>query len=197
MRSPLSAMTGLALLLALALCGCGSSTPPEATASQPAATTPASTTIKFASPAIKGTIPARYTCDGQDIAPPITWGAIPSKVRELAVFAIDVTPTSAGRPADTVEWAMAGLKPTLHKVAAGELPPHAFMEEASNGKAHYSICPTKGKPRRYKFALYALPPTAVATNRITGSELLVNLTEATPEDQAPASGEFTASYTRK
>ena len=198
MRTPVNALAGLTLLLALALSGCGSAQPTATASNSATAPTTAPTTIQFSSSAISGsTIPARYTCDGQNIAPPLSWGTVPATIRELAVFLIDVTPTSSGRPANTVQWAMAGLKPVLHKVAAGELPPNAFLEENSNQGTRYSLCPAKGKARRYKFALYALPPTAVATNRITGSELLANLTEATPQDQSPATGEFTASYTRK
>jgi phosphatidylethanolamine-binding protein (PEBP) family uncharacterized protein len=190
MRRLCSAISSVAPLTALALAGCGASQPTAPTTS----ITPPNVTIPFKSDQITGAaIPARYTCDGANIAPSLTWGAVPSSVRELAVFAIDVTSTKSG----VVEWAMGGLPPGLHHLAAGQVPKGAFVVTASNGKRSYSICPPKGQPHRYKFALYALPSIARATAQITGPKLLFNLTEARPEYRAPASGTFLTTYARK
>lgn len=179
---------GASLLLALSLTACGTAAPSR-TARRPAARIP------LTSPAIKhGALPARYTCDGSNVAPPLRWGAIPSGIEELAIFALGITHK---QPPVSVEWAIAGVNPALHKIAAGELPSGAFFELTSNGGRRYSICPSRGKTEQYDFLIYALPPGRNANPSIPGTALLYNLTAATPEDRAPAEGGFLASYTRK
>jgi phosphatidylethanolamine-binding protein (PEBP) family uncharacterized protein len=186
---------GLAALTALAvtLAGCGGTTDP----------TPAKTSarIALASPAITGAeIPARYTCDGANIAPPLRWGAVPPAVGELVLFALGVPSGRASIASAPIEWVIAGVNPQLHEIAAGALPPGAVLLEASDGKRHYSICPPKGHTERYAFAVFAVPPAVRVGNAIGGPQLLKNLVNGppggTPEDLSPAQGIFYVSYKR-
>lgn len=191
---------GATLLSALILVACGTTSPSQSSKStKPAQTTqPTPTTkpvgaIQLSSPVItQAKIPARYSCDGANIAPPLQWGPVPPGITELVLFALDVQSNPPN-----IEWAMGGLKPTLHKLTAGALPSGAFLEQASDGKRHYSICPAKGKTGQYEFLVYALPIGLHASRNITGFSLLHNLTAATPEDRAPAEGGFNATYKRK
>jgi phosphatidylethanolamine-binding protein (PEBP) family uncharacterized protein len=194
MRRPLKAISstasasGAVLLAAIALAGCGSS---GGTAGGGSATT-----IPIATSAVEGgELSAHYTCDGANVSPPLKWGKIPAGPREIVLFAIGKG--EAGSPASTIEWAMAGLKPNVHELAAGKVPKGAFLEEASDGKRHYSICPPKGHTRIYAFAIYAVPEKIIVTHNVDGATLYHNLAEGKPEFRAPAVGELTASYTRK
>ena len=46
-----------------------------------------------------GAIPARYTCDGDDISPPLSWGTPPDGTQSLALIADDPdAPGPAGDP---------------------------------------------------------------------------------------------------
>jgi phosphatidylethanolamine-binding protein (PEBP) family uncharacterized protein len=181
------ALCGALLLLTVSLTACGSTSP--STAAKPIAK------IQLTSSAIKqAKIPARYTCDGANTSPPLEWGPVPAGITELVLFLVRVQP---GQGTLSVEWALAGLKPTLHKVAAGVLPSGAYLEPASEGRLGYSVCPATGQTAEYQFRVYALPAGVTAGNEITGPALLNNLTSATPQDRAPAEGGFTASYTRK
>ncbi|HHH13049.1 MAG TPA: YbhB/YbcL family Raf kinase inhibitor-like protein, partial [Thiolapillus brandeum] len=36
-----------------------------------------------------GSIPARYTCDGEDISPPLQWSGVPEGARSLALVVDD------------------------------------------------------------------------------------------------------------
>jgi phosphatidylethanolamine-binding protein (PEBP) family uncharacterized protein len=187
MLKPRHTLCGAALLLTLSVTACGTTSP-----SKTAKTGVAK--VRLTSPAItQGTIPALYTCDGKNISPPVQWGAIPAGLTELALFAVR---EQSGQPAPSVEWAMAGLKPALHKVAAGTVPSGAYLAQASKGK-RYSICPAKGQAAKYKFLIYALPAGVAAGPGIGGSELLGNLTSASPEKRSPAEGGFSATYKRK
>jgi phosphatidylethanolamine-binding protein (PEBP) family uncharacterized protein len=211
MRRPLKAISSAAsissavLLLAITLAGCGSSgsdspsssnvTHSTSTASTAAAKAP--TIIPLTSTAIKGAhIPARYTCDGADIAPPLKWGTLPPTTTEVVVFALGVTPGQSSLASSSIEWALGGVKSEVHELTAGELPTGAFLEEASDGKRNYSICPPKGQTKRYEFVVYAVPGPVQVTNKINGIKLLQNLAEGPPQFRATGKGELSATYTR-
>lgn len=145
------------LALTLVLAGCGGASTVTTARSAPAA-------IQLTSPVLGGsgtsgklhTIPVRYTCDGGDTIPPVNWGAVPSDTSELALLLFDVgrtAPAANGAAAAELglQWAVVGLSPTIHAIAAGRLPRGAIA-----GPQPYSICPAKGKAVTYIFQLYAL-----------------------------------------
>jgi phosphatidylethanolamine-binding protein (PEBP) family uncharacterized protein len=173
------------LLAVLALAGCGSSSKP--------------TSISFKSPAlVGGALPARYTCDGKDISPPLEWGKVPAANKELAVFILGLTPTSAGRYAVSIEWAVAGLNPALHRLAAGQLPTSANVGLTTAGRTRYSICPPPGQSKHYRFAVYGVPPGIGIPRHFKALELLRVLASPTSTQfGAQAGGSFHASYTRR
>ena len=183
------AISVAALLSALALGGCSSVGANGA---------PKAVNIPLTSSAIHGSqLSAAYTCDGKDISPPLKWGAVPSSVEELALFALEVGPRTAGRYTLTVDWAMAGVAPALHHLGAGELPRGAFVLEANDGKRRYSICPARGTTTHYEFALFALPIGVHAAPQLRSVTLLSNLSSSTPQTAAPADGAFLVRYTRR
>jgi phosphatidylethanolamine-binding protein (PEBP) family uncharacterized protein len=94
----------------------------------------------------KGLISKRYTCDGADMSLPVRWSHIPRGTVELVMFVITAQPV-AGQT--FYNWAVAGLKPTSHGVAAGRLPPGVVVGRNSYGDAGYSICPAKGSRGKY------------------------------------------------
>jgi phosphatidylethanolamine-binding protein (PEBP) family uncharacterized protein len=169
-------ITLLAFAAALALAGCGSSGS-QSQASAASATTAANTAasqistsasgeqaqnraIEFSSPAIpntaKGhpTIPARYTCDGANTPPPLRWSNIPAGARELVLI---IPYVDRARKEYRYDWAVAGLKPTLHGLSAGKLPPGAIVGRNSDGQTRYSVCPPEGVSQGSGILLYALP----------------------------------------
>ena len=182
-----------ALMAAIALAGCGTGG-----AITNSLTPRAPTKVPFASSAIHGKkLPALYTCDGRDTWPPVSWGTVPAGVEELALFAVGTARTGSGQGQLSIEWAMAGLKPRLHGLRSGEIPPGAFIVANSQGKKRYSICPARGHSERYSFALLALPHYARAARGFPGPGLFQNLTGSNVEDQAPAVGTFAVTYTRR
>jgi phosphatidylethanolamine-binding protein (PEBP) family uncharacterized protein len=183
--SSTASASGAVLLAAMALAGCGSSSGGTSSGK-----------IPFSSSVVEGgELPAHYTCDGANVAPPLKWGATPTGTKELVLIALGKGQSNSAT--STVEWAMAGVKPDLHELTAGERPTGAFLVQASDGKRHYSVCPAKGQTKLYAFVVYAVPERVIVTRRVSGSTLYHNLAEGRPEFRAPASGEFTASYTRK
>ncbi|HEY2283959.1 MAG TPA: YbhB/YbcL family Raf kinase inhibitor-like protein [Solirubrobacteraceae bacterium] len=121
-------------------------------------------TILMSSPAFHSGAPiaARYTCDGADMSPPIRWSAIPHGTAELALFILNLNSPAGGGP--LIYWAVAGLHPTLHGIAAGKLPAGAIVGRNSLGQSRYTICPAKSDgAQQYVVALFALQhPVAAA-----------------------------------
>jgi len=189
MRQTPTATLGVLLLLTLMLAGCGSSTP----------TAEAPQKIAFSSPAVNADVmPAQYTCDGRNTWPPLEWGAVPAGTGSLALFVVGVRPNpSTHRYRVSVEWAVAGLVPTLHKLAAGQLPHYALVGTDSDGKPGYSVCPPKGTQTQYQFELYGVPRGyGIATAHFSGVQLISALSSPSSTTRASAYGAFIAKYTR-
>lgn len=97
------------------------------------------------------TIPARYTCDGEDAVPPLAWSGAPAGTRSFALIVDD--PDAPGRT--FVHWVLFNLP-----AGATGLPESEKSGEPGStdfGKTGYGgPCPPPGKPHRYYFKLYAL-----------------------------------------
>jgi phosphatidylethanolamine-binding protein (PEBP) family uncharacterized protein len=207
-------ISGAPLLAAIVLAGCGGSSSGGSTTSgsstgavgvhgsggsikRSAVRVPRGVAIPLTSSAIEhGQLPARYTCDGANIAPALKWGTVPPTSTEVVLVALGAPSAHSSTASGSVEWVMAGLKPELHGVGAGELPSGAFLVEGSNGKRKYSICPGKGQTGHYRFAIYAMPPLISVGKAINGPKLLQNLTHGSSEDLAPGTGQLPFTYTR-
>lgn len=193
MRQRLKTITAGAMLpLALILGGCGSSDP----------STPEVAKVTLSSPAIAsdGPIPAAYTCDGKNVSPPLEWGAVPAGTGELALFVLGFTPSPSNPNSykASVEWAVAGVNPDLHKLAAGALPAGAHLGTNSDKKKGYSICPKKGTTKQYQFELYAVSADVGIASKFVGLSVVAAL--ANPKSSStPATlghGGFAATYKR-
>jgi phosphatidylethanolamine-binding protein (PEBP) family uncharacterized protein len=113
-------------------------------------------------------IPKLYTCDGNDLSLPVRWRGIPRSTAEIAVFIVNFQPVHGKLFFD---WAVGGIKPTLHGLTAGTLPRDAVVGRNSFGKSDYSICPPSGK--RSVFAVKVLPlPHALAARAGFDAEAL-------------------------
>lgn len=126
-------------LLAALLVACGSV--PRMTVTSPA----------FAA---GGTIPARFTCAGSDVSPPLAWSAPPAATRSLVVLVDD--PDAPG--GDFTHWLVYRLAPGLDSLAAGS---HRGLQGRNGfGRLGYGgPCPPSGPAHRYRFHVIALNDT--------------------------------------
>jgi Raf kinase inhibitor-like YbhB/YbcL family protein len=97
-------------------------------------------------------IPNRYTCDGDDVSPPLGWANVPEEARSLALLVDD---SDAPRGVFT-HWVAWGLDPGTGGLGEGEAGPGEGRNDF--GTAGYrGPCPPPGPgPHRYVFRLYAL-----------------------------------------
>jgi phosphatidylethanolamine-binding protein (PEBP) family uncharacterized protein len=153
----------------------------------------------LSSSAIKGTtLPALYTCDGKNIPPPVEWGAVPAGARELVLLVIGLKPAAeAGSYSASVEWAVAGINPALHRLAAGRLPAGAYVGANSADKHRYSICPPPGTSERYQFQLYSMSPRVRVAREFVGMSVLGSLNRANSTATATGQGAFVVTYRRQ
>jgi phosphatidylethanolamine-binding protein (PEBP) family uncharacterized protein len=101
-----------------------------------------------------GLIAPHYTCRGANVSVPVTWVGVSSKAKEIAILVRSFL--GPGRFA--VNWAVAGISPSLDGIAAGRLPPGAVVGLNSFGREGYSLCPAAGAPVPVTWiAVLALP----------------------------------------
>lgn len=112
-------------------------------------------------------IPVKYTCDGENVSPPLTWSDPPASTKSLALINDD-----PDAPAGTwVHWVLWGLSPEVR-----ELPEGATIGQAGQNdfrKSEYGgPCPPQGNPHRYYFKLYALDAEIALSSEATKQQLL-------------------------
>lgn len=100
-----------------------------------------------------GTVPRRYTCDGADVSPPLTFAGVPADAAELVVVLED-----PNAPHGTfTHWLMWGVPARDTRLTAGTAPRGATEGRNSFKKTGYGgPCPPKGAaPHRYVLSVYA------------------------------------------
>jgi len=118
-------------------------------------------TLKLASPAFAdaGEIPAKYTCEGQDVSPPLAWSGVPANARSLALVVDDPDAPDPAAPTMTwVHWVLYDLPPGAGTLPEGARTPPPGTRQGSNDwqrTGYGGPCPPVGR-HRYFFKLYAL-----------------------------------------
>jgi hypothetical protein len=113
--------------------------------------------VKLTSTAFRpgGELPARFTCDGAGLTPPLRWTGVPSGAQQLALIVTD--PDVPERR--YVHWTLYGLPAQLGALPEGA-PTLAGAKQGRNsaGKTGWTPpCPERGAPtHRYEFDLYWL-----------------------------------------
>ncbi len=131
-------------------------------AARPAPTPSPAATMTLTSDAFQhgAFIPARYTCDGEDVSPPLSWSRVPEGTRSFVLIVDD-----PDAPAGTfVHWVLynipaerralpEGVPPALEVPGIGRQGTNDFRDRRIG---YRGPCPPPGKPHRYFFKLYAL-----------------------------------------
>jgi Raf kinase inhibitor-like YbhB/YbcL family protein len=105
-----------------------------------------------------GSIPTRYTCDGQDVSPPLAWGEPTAGARCLVLIMDD--PDAPGGV--FTHWLLFNLPADSRELpeavpAQNELPNGALQGKNDIGKIGYGgPCPPSGVTHHYRFTIYAL-----------------------------------------
>ena len=187
-----SVVAGLALLATLAGYGGddgGPMTAPLApkitTVGRTIAAAPSDGPLTISSPAFAdgAPIPAQYTCQGPNTAPPLTWSA-PSG----AALVVDDPNAVHGT---YIHWIVVGIPPGSGSTGDGQTPGGGISLPNSAGQAGYSgPCPPAGTGvHHYRFTLYQLPNTYQLPGGLAGVQAAQTIAGAATA-QAQFSGTF-------
>lgn len=138
-------------------------------------------------------IPAKYTCQGQDVSLPLEWGQPPAGTESLALIMDD--PDAPGGV--FTHWVLFSIPSHSRELpeavlAQAQLPNGALQGNNDFGKIGYGgPCPPPGQPHRYRFTLYALDQPLELEAGVSKKQLL-----AAMEGHILAQGRLTGLYQR-
>ena len=103
-----------------------------------------------------GEIPAKYTCEGQDVSPPLAWTGVPPNAKSLVLIVDD--PDAPDPAAPKMTWVLYNIPPGAGSLPEGakQLPPGTLQGLNDWKRTGYGgPCPPIGR-HRYFSKLYAL-----------------------------------------
>ena len=121
-----------------------------------------------------GFIPKKYTCDGSDVSPPLSWTDPPEGTKSLALICDD-----PDAPMGTwVHWVLFGVPPETRELPEGVPTEKTLSWGGKQGRNDFGRigyggpCPPRGPAHRYFFRLYALDTEPDLSPGATKRELL-------------------------
>lgn len=138
-------------------------------------------------------IPAKYTCQGQDVSPPLAWGEPPAGTQSFALIVDD--PDAPGGV--FTHWVLFNIPPDSRNLpeavpTQAELASGAKQGKNDFGRTGYGgPCPPPGRPHRYQFTLYALDQPLGLEGGTSKKQLLSAM-----EGHILAQGQLTGTYQR-
>lgn len=135
-----------------------------------------------------GEIPSLYTCDGQNISPPLAWEDLPEAAKSLVLIVYDPDAPDPKAPKMTwVHWVLYNIPPNVSNlqqaVKPGDLP-YGILEGLNDwkSKGYGGPCPPIGR-HRYFHKLYALDevlpdmgtPTKAKLEKVMAGHIIATL----------------------
>lgn len=119
-------------------------------------------------------IPSRYTCDGDDVSPPLQWRGVPEAAKSLAIICED-----SEAPSGTfTHWLVYGLSPATSELPQGihhlDVIPNGARQGINDSRrvGYGGPCPPKGSVHRYVFRIFALDRELPLKPAATRADLL-------------------------
>ena len=138
------------------------------------------------------TIPDKYSCDGENISPPLSWDSVPEGTGALALIVDD-----PDAPAGTfTHWLLYNLEPERLTLPEGASPEGDADELGLQGRNDFGNnryegpCPPAGPAHTYYFRLYALDEPLGLSAGATRQQLLDAMERKEILEQAEMQGNF-------
>ena len=133
-------------------------------------------TLRSASFAHEAGIPAKFTCQGDDVSPPLSWSGAPAGTRSFALVVDDPDAPDPRAPKTTwVHWVLYNLPADTTALAEG-VPAPALPSGTREGvndwkrTGYNGPCPPVGR-HRYFYKLFALDVVLPDLGRATKKQL--------------------------
>lgn len=128
--------------------------------------------IKSSAFSASGAIPSKYTCDGSDVSPPLSWKDAPAETKSFALISDD-----PDAPVGTwVHWVMWNIPAATASLKEGINKSASLSDGTKQGISDFKRpgyggpCPPSGT-HRYFFKLYALDTTLDLPESTTKAQL--------------------------
>ncbi len=106
-----------------------------------------------------GKIPGKYTCDGENISPPLNIEHVPANAKSLALIMDDPDIPEFVKKKFNItiwdHWIVFNIPPTTTEISEGKNPPGILGKNTGGKNAYGGPCPPD-KEHRYFFRMYAL-----------------------------------------
>ncbi len=141
-------------------------------------------------------IPARYTCDGPDLSPPLAWSDVPEGTRSLVLIVDDPDAPDPSAPKLTwVHWVLYNIPPSisgLPEATDHQDLPSGTVEGLNDWRrtGYRGPCPPTGR-HRYFLKLYALDTVLPDLGSATKAQLQREM-----EEHVLGKTELTGTYER-
>lgn len=133
-------------------------------------------------------IPVKYTCDGEDVNPPLIISGVPVGAKSLALI-VDDPDAPMG---DWVHWLVWNINPQIRKIEEDSVPDGGKEGMTDFGEPGWGgPCPPSGQ-HRYQFKLYALDTLLDLDEQATKADLL-----AAMQDHILAEAKLVGLYQRE
>lgn len=153
-------------------------TPVPPTATQPPPTaTPAPFTLTSSAFENNQEIPVVYSCEGDNVSPPLAWDGVPAGTLSLALIMEDPDAVAVvGKVYD--HWLLFNIPPSTNSIAEKVPLKNMLADGSVHGrnsdklKGYAGPCPPAGPAHNYTFTLYALDIQLPLEDGATKEELL-------------------------
>ncbi len=109
-----------------------------------------------------GPIPRRYTCDGENVNPPLSWSGAPAGAKSFALVMDDPDIPDFVKERHGISefdhWIVFNIPPSSSAIGEGEAPPGISGRTSAGGSSYIGPCPPD-REHRYVFQLFALDDT--------------------------------------
>jgi Raf kinase inhibitor-like YbhB/YbcL family protein len=123
-----------------------------------------------------GAIPPRYTCESDDVSPPLAWSGAPDGTRSFVLIVDDPDAPDPAKPQRTyVHWVVINIPADVSGLHEGEskrgMPSDVVQGKNDWGNASYGgPCPPIGR-HRYFFKLHALDTVLTGLTQPTKADV--------------------------
>lgn len=121
-----------------------------------------------------GEIPKRYTCEGEDVSPPLSWSGAPAETKSFAIIVDDPDAPDPLAPKTTwVHWVLFNIPPDIERLPEDL---HKLPQNSAEGRNDWKVlgyrgpCPPIGK-HHYHHKIYALDTVLEAKKIATKQDL--------------------------
>jgi len=156
--------------------------------------TPMNDSIIIQSPAFahEQPIPSKYTCDGENLSPPLAIDNVPENTTSLVLTVEDPdVPKEVREDGMWNHWVLFNMPPNISRIGEGEVPKGTSGSTTSGKLSYTGPCPPD-REHRYFFTVYALDTILGLNEGATKEEVLEAM-----QGHILSTGELMGTYERQ